>query len=381
MSVSLNRLAGWPLTLRAAALITALACACLLIVGSAYAVGRLSRADAPMLAYTVLNVLTEPRPPGRLRIYDPAHQLAHTLLTTPLLNSEDGLSWSPDGSALAILSSEALYVYHPFTGALTQQRQMRLGASAPRWSPDGAWLAYNQFAQRQTDIYTLRMDGVLDPLRGDAPRNLSNYFRNDFNHQWSPDGAWIAWQTSDDWGQALNVARPDGSAAHNLLPATASRRAFTWSPDGTSLAVLVTDPTSRSGSGLFLLAVDDFGPDAAERLVKVAELPPGTGQLVRPLWSPDGTWIAFFHATGNPRLYRLLLTTDAPSKEPLYQLEAGGYGSIESAAVAPDGRWLAIHWRTRYTIGEVRITLRRADGHRIELYEPGLWYTPPLWRP
>ncbi len=86
--------------------------------------------------------------------------------------------------------------------------------------------------------------------------------------EWSPDGQWIAYFSSD---QALRMVRPDGSGDRELLPAWISHHQLSWSPDSRWLMV--------ARDSIELVGVDDPAP---RRTVRTG-IP---ARLQSPIWKP-----------------------------------------------------------------------------------------------
>ena len=60
----------------------------------------------------------------------------------------------------------------------------RAAVGAPRWSPDGRWLALDSRAEGQPEIYVIAADGG-------TPRRMTNHPADDIYPSWSRDGPWI----------------------------------------------------------------------------------------------------------------------------------------------------------------------------------------------
>ncbi|HZH92111.1 MAG TPA: S9 family peptidase [Pyrinomonadaceae bacterium] len=126
--------------------------------------------------------------------------------------------------------------------------------SDPQWSPDAAWVAYTMSKggsqessftdisdERNTDLYVA-------PAAGGAPRQLTTNAGPDYAPRFSPDGKWIAYLSNDEpasWAAKIDlvVVASDASAAANAPPPRnltgkyndSVNGAPKWSPDGAAL--------------------------------------------------------------------------------------------------------------------------------------------------
>ena len=160
-------------------------------------------------------------------------------------------SLSPDGGHIAYAAPSpdvADFTTDIFTMDLTTGEVTRLTEDSssdddhPEWSPAGGWLGFNRIPTGQmneyegpySDIWRVRTSG-------EDEQNLTNY-QDDYNGvstaEWSPDGAWIAYNTDFDEGGAVYVMRSDGSDRSKPLsdPVGSWSRNPTWSPRGNHLA-------------------------------------------------------------------------------------------------------------------------------------------------
>jgi TolB protein len=106
--------------------------------------------------------------------------------------SVDALSWSPDGSELAITlfngpgpAQIALVPINPRQSSTLLTSQAG-GALDPAWSPDGSWIAFAGHDGYATDIYAVRPDGT-------SPTRLTSDGQFARSPAWSPDSAHIAY--------------------------------------------------------------------------------------------------------------------------------------------------------------------------------------------
>jgi tricorn protease len=98
--------------------------------------------------------------------------------------------------------------------------------------------------------------------------------------RYSPDGARLAWISDASGREELWVGQADGSGEpRQLTTGDAQQEGFTWSPDGTVLAYVASDNRLR---------VHDLNGNRSRELARAA-----WGGLGTPVWSPDGKWVAF----------------------------------------------------------------------------------------
>src|SRR3954462_14855082 len=139
-------------------------------------------------------------------------------------------------------------------------------------------------------------------------------------------------------GNAIYTMSADGSGVQRVT--TGSEPAF--SPSGDLLA-FTRDPDEEH-SELWVSAPDGSG---AHRLVGSA----GKGDYVAsPSWSPDGSMIAFAHATLDNKVGLVskleIIDRSGGARRPLLGIKPRGLESVLDAKWAPDGR-RRVYTRTR----------------------------------
>jgi dipeptidyl aminopeptidase/acylaminoacyl peptidase len=231
---------------------------------------------------------------------------------------------SPDGRLIAYTVSEAdweenafrtqIWIYDSTTGERYQLTHSKKSNSNPQWSPDSKKIAFASSRDGKTQIY------LISPTGGEATQ-VTDFDGNAGSFQWSPDGKKIAFvspgppskarkEREDKFG-AFEIFRGDHNMNHiwtvNIAapPAKVKPAALTqgtefsvgeiaWSPDSQRIAFSAArdpDISSSGTSDIYTVRLSDKG------IRKVVSL---DGPDTSPVWSPDGTQIAFQTANGDP---------------------------------------------------------------------------------
>jgi dipeptidyl aminopeptidase/acylaminoacyl peptidase len=252
----------------------------------------------------------------------------------------------------------------------------------PRISPDGRWVAYTvktldpKEDAADTDIFMASLAGG-EALRLTASRKAETHPR------WSPDGKYLAFlsargERDDKDGESEDKARTQvwllpraGGEAIRLTDYKASVSDLAWSPDGSRLALVVSDVDPDEASEM---SDDAAGKPKTEKPIVIRRLQfkrDGEGYLreVRshvhvfdvakktsvqitsgpfddsePVWSPDGRQVAFVSNRTLPDADRsqnadVFVVTAREGQVP--RALATTPGTDHSPAFSPDGTWIA----------------------------------------
>ena len=195
-------------------------------------------------------------------------------------------TWSPTAPQLAMVRDSRLTVVDASTG-----RQTDLGSvvgddtSAPVWSPDGTRILYGA---RGGSLYSVDVGSgdrsLLVRLPGEALDSMDQI-------AWSPDGAYLAiWNDLEPGGGRLYVMNADGSGVRILVDAfEPGSWGVPWSPDGTRLTYPSFSGRDELELRIWTVSLDGSAPSlVASHTNNICCIAGGS-----PVWSPDGSQIAF----------------------------------------------------------------------------------------
>ena len=227
-----------------------------------------------------------------------------------------GPGWSPDGRAI-VFSDNNRTIRHeqtpPYSGSkIIYTISENVPGETGVVNADGTglrslgasggfggrrWLDATHFlADRTSPDFKRRTTSVVSTNGGDpAPihEELSDKFwsiTGDAGPQPSPDGKRIAFLSDRDGWDHLYVMPAAGGAAIQITKGRFEVRAPQWSPDSTRIAFDANEPDHYGDRHL---AIATIGTDPAT--ATIAAVTSGRGTDVAPLWSPDGTRLAFQH--------------------------------------------------------------------------------------
>jgi eukaryotic-like serine/threonine-protein kinase len=214
-------------------------------------------------------------------------------VTTPSRTS-GSISFSRDGKLMMYVSSDRRSSIFragidPATGRVTEPPQAAFRGSRVIYtqdlSPNGEWIVFATLGGRE-DVCVVKVDG-------NGYRQVTDDSAHDRGPKWSPDGARIAFYSDRSGRYEAWTIRPDGSGIEQLTKTTGlARTEVVWSPDGRKIA---TNDSTKTWILDLTLPLDKRHDEALPVLAG--------GQALQPRsWSPDGTMLAgglSFYSTPN----------------------------------------------------------------------------------
>jgi Tol biopolymer transport system component len=200
------------------------------------------------------------------------------------------------------------------------------GNTAGAFSPDGKIVIFSRCdMQGACAIYQVRIDGTgLKALTSPQPGIM------DSSPEYSPSGLMIAFERRWKGGYYVLLMDRDGSNIHRLTPRDASAQNPVWSPDGSRIAFSCRCDSTGT-SGIWVIDCDGAG---LTRLTYVHAMDALTAvDHLFPSWSPGGNFLAVEeHAPGSdPKVVVVNLTQHGLRNQRAKQLLLGRQPSWSQA--------------------------------------------------
>ena len=173
-------------------------------------------------------------------------------------------------------------------------------------------------------LYSIKADGS-------GLKRLTKRYGAAGNPVWSPDGKRIAFDAVDELGLStrLLVMAADGSAVRRLRMGSPDTGPSVpaWSPDGRRITYLTTPGTvGRYRAAVWIINRDGTG----RRLLYRSACCIGTWG--RPIWSPDGRYVAFGVGVSSESGYD-------PVRSGVFVIKADGTGLRRLATAPTEAAW------------------------------------------
>jgi TolB protein len=203
-------------------------------------------------------------------------------------------AWSPDGQWIAFQSNRAgsddIWLMRADGRNLQRLTTHPAMDMHPAWSPDGTTIVYQSWRGNDFEIYQLNVEDIRN---GGTPSPITANDSGERHPDFSPDGTQIVFASdmnNIDGNFNLYISDPDGRLIEpfSVVDALSNATHPVWSPDGAW--VMYDTFGDDSVVNVFIARADGRG--TARRVLGQANPRLGDDAYL-PNWSPDGAWVTY----------------------------------------------------------------------------------------
>lgn len=273
-----------------------------------------------------------------------------------------GGSWSPDGSSIAFLVDQSIYIMDSSGSSMYPIVNDGSSNHSVAWSPDGNQIVFISDKDTSQNVYIINKDGT---NRARLTYNKTGLPPEDSQQPlWSPNGSQIAFGQINDNKCEIHIISKDGTNNHSVTNDSVFKDIVKWFPDGNRLLVNYNYNynneaeiyiVSTTGSQPIRLTTNNVEDNATDL-------------------SGDGSIIIFdSKMSGNGDIYKM--NADGSDIINLTRTPA----AEKWAEFSPDGKKI-VFWSSRNSIGG--IYLMDSEGkYQINLTHNLGWDQWPNWCP
>jgi TolB protein len=226
---------------------------------------------------------------------------------------------------------------------------------APRWSPDGGFMAFTSFKDGHPEVY-------IRDLKNGSEKKVASFEGLNLCGYWSPDSKYLLLTLSKDGNEELYMLEIDTLHLQRLMHSYSIDVSPAWSPNGKK----ITFVSNRGGSPqIYVMNVDGS---------EIKRITFEGNYNTSPSWSPRGGRIAFEGLINGK--YQIF-TVDEEGNN-LLQLTFDSANN-ESPSWSPSGRQISFSSKTNQ---KSKICIMNANGLNVRvLYESTDSLAMPTWSP